>query len=176
MATANRSDLTLQGGPNQHGTYLPRRTIWVNHSPPRLELQDRPTIIWSAEPYERPPKVKHASPILRGHSTTLRGGKESCTFEVRQYSAYRFWVPPTPGMWLVQYQTRSAGPDNGRSLTDTDGAKQFPSGLKFHFLSFLNAVAHSLKYKDILYLTSNRRLLDFYRVLFSMAVLSTYTY
>ena len=25
--TANRSDLTLQGGPNQHCTYLPRRTI-----------------------------------------------------------------------------------------------------------------------------------------------------
>ena len=36
--TANRSDLTLQGGPNQHGTYLPRRTIHANHSPPRLKL------------------------------------------------------------------------------------------------------------------------------------------
>ena len=38
--TANRFDLTLQGGPNQHGTYLPRRTIHANHSPPRLELQE----------------------------------------------------------------------------------------------------------------------------------------
>ena len=38
--TANRSDLTLQGGPNQHGTYLPRRTIHANHSPLRLELQE----------------------------------------------------------------------------------------------------------------------------------------
>ena len=38
--TVNRSDLTLQGGPNQHGTYLPRRTIHANHSPPRLELQE----------------------------------------------------------------------------------------------------------------------------------------
>ena len=38
--TTNRSDLTLQGGPNQHGTYLPRRTIHANHSPPRLELQE----------------------------------------------------------------------------------------------------------------------------------------
>ena len=38
--TANRSDLTLQGGPNQHGTFLPRRTIHANHSPPRLELQE----------------------------------------------------------------------------------------------------------------------------------------
>ena len=43
--TADRSDLTLQGGPNQHGTYLPRRTIHANHSPPRLELQNRPTCI-----------------------------------------------------------------------------------------------------------------------------------
>ena len=47
--SANRFDLTLQGGPNQHGTYLPRRTIQTNHFPPRLELQDRPTIIWSAK-------------------------------------------------------------------------------------------------------------------------------
>ena len=38
---ANRFDLTLQGGPNQHGTHLARRTIRANHSPPRLELQDR---------------------------------------------------------------------------------------------------------------------------------------
>ena len=43
--TVNRFDLTLQGGPNQHGTYLPRRTIHANHSPPRLELQDRPTSV-----------------------------------------------------------------------------------------------------------------------------------
>ena len=43
--TANRSDLTLQGGPNQHDTHLPRRTIHANHSPPRLELQNHPTCI-----------------------------------------------------------------------------------------------------------------------------------
>ena len=60
---ANRSNLTLQGGPNQHGTYLPRRTIQTNHSPPRLELQDRPTIIWSAELNVRPPKVNICIPI-----------------------------------------------------------------------------------------------------------------
>ena len=29
---ANRSDLTLQGGPNQHGTYMPRRAIHTNPS------------------------------------------------------------------------------------------------------------------------------------------------
>ena len=43
--TANRFDLTLQGGPNQHDTQKPRRTLRANHSPPRLELQNRPTYI-----------------------------------------------------------------------------------------------------------------------------------
>ena len=43
--TANRFDLTLQGGSNQHGTQKPRRTTRTYPSPPRLELQDRPTII-----------------------------------------------------------------------------------------------------------------------------------
>ena len=41
----NRSGLTLQGGPNQHDTYLPRQTIRANHSSPRLELQNHPTCI-----------------------------------------------------------------------------------------------------------------------------------
>ena len=43
--TLNRSDLTLQGGPNQHGTRMSRRTTRTNPSPPRLELQNRPTYI-----------------------------------------------------------------------------------------------------------------------------------
>ena len=85
--TANRSDLTLQGGPNQHGTYLPHRTIHANHSPPRLELQDRPTIIWSAELNVRPPKINTYNSFLRDYSTTTGGEMGSCTFEVRQYSA-----------------------------------------------------------------------------------------
>ena len=38
--TANRSDLILQGGPNQHSTHKPNRTTHTNHSPPRLELQE----------------------------------------------------------------------------------------------------------------------------------------
>ena len=42
---ANRSDLTLQGGPNQHGTHLHCRTMQTNHSPPRFELQNRPICI-----------------------------------------------------------------------------------------------------------------------------------
>ena len=43
--TANRFDLTLQGGPNQHGKHIPRRTTRTNIFPPRLELQNRPTYI-----------------------------------------------------------------------------------------------------------------------------------
>jgi len=61
--TANRFDLTLQGGPNQHGTQKPRRTPRTDLSPPRLEQQDRPTIIWSAELNVRPPKVNICIPI-----------------------------------------------------------------------------------------------------------------
>ena len=43
--TVNRSDLTLQGGPNQHGTRMPRQITSTNPSPPRLELQNHPTYI-----------------------------------------------------------------------------------------------------------------------------------
>ena len=42
---ANRSDLTLQGGPNQHDTQKPHRTSRIDLSPRRLELQNRPTYI-----------------------------------------------------------------------------------------------------------------------------------
>ena len=81
--TANRSDLTLQGGPNQYGMQKPRRTPRTNISPPCLELQDRPTIIWSAELNVRPPKINTYNPFLRDYSTTLGGEMGSCTFEVR---------------------------------------------------------------------------------------------
>ena len=38
--TVNQSDLTLQGGPSQHGTHVSHRTTRTNHSPPRLELHE----------------------------------------------------------------------------------------------------------------------------------------
>ena len=38
--TANRFDLTLQGGSNQHDTQKPRRTPRTNLSPLRLELKE----------------------------------------------------------------------------------------------------------------------------------------
>ena len=83
--SANRFDLTFQGGSNQHDTHKPRQTTRTNISPPRLQLQDRPTIIWSAELTVRPPKVNTYNPFLRDYSTTPGGEMGSCTFEVRQY-------------------------------------------------------------------------------------------
>ena len=108
--TVNRSDLTFQGGPNQHGTQKPRRTTHTNLFPPRLELQDRPTIIWSAELNVGPQKINTYNPFLRDYLTTPGGEMRSYTFEVRQYYAYRFRLPHTPGMRLVQFNPRSALP------------------------------------------------------------------
>ena len=109
--TANRSDLTLQGGPNQHGTYLPRRTIHANHSPPRLELQEPAQRHMVSRAQRETTKSKHMhpnSPRLLDSPQELGAG--SCTFEAKQYSAYRFRLPPTPGMRLVQFNPRSALP------------------------------------------------------------------
>ena len=60
--TADRSDLTLQGGPNQHGTYLPRRTIQTNHSPPRLELQEPAQRHMVSRAQRETTKSKHMHP------------------------------------------------------------------------------------------------------------------
>ena len=73
-------------------------------------------------------------------------------------------------------QTRSTGPDNEWSLTDTDRAKHSLPGLQFSIHLILNIITHIIRHKDILYLASNRKLLDFYRDLLSIAVLPTYTY
>ena len=136
--TVNRFDLTTQGGPNQHGTHKPRQTTRTNISPPRLELQDRPTIIQSAKLNVRPPKINMYNTFLRDYSTTPGGEMGSCTFEVRQYSAYRFRLPPTPGMRLVHFKHDQQGrPTTVRFLTDADRATLFSarSQLLF-FLSF----------------------------------------
>ena len=107
--TANRFDLTLQGGPNQHGMHEPRRTICTNHSPPCLELQDCPTIIWSAELNVRPPKLNICIPISPRLLDYPGGEMESCIFEVRQYSIYQFRLPPTPGIRLVHLKHNQQG-------------------------------------------------------------------
>src|SRR6185437_4456562 len=53
-------------------------------------------------------------------------GAGSCTFEAKQYSPYRFRLPPSPGMRLVQFNPRSAQPTTERSLINTDGATHSP--------------------------------------------------
>ena len=61
--TANRFDLTLQGGPNQHGTRMPRRTTRTNPSPPRLELQNRPHLHIVSRAQRETTKSKHMHPV-----------------------------------------------------------------------------------------------------------------
>ena len=109
--TANRFDLTLQGRPNQHGTQKPRRTPRTNLSPPRLELQEPAQRHMVSRAQRETTKSKH----MHTHfSATTRLPQElgvgSCTFEAKQYSAYRFRLPATPGMRLVQLNPRSALP------------------------------------------------------------------
>jgi len=60
--TANRSDLTLQGGPNQHGTQKPRRTPRTNLSPPRLELQEPAQRYMVSRAQRETTKSKHMQP------------------------------------------------------------------------------------------------------------------
>ena len=82
--TANRFDLTLQGGPNQHGTYLPRRTIHANHFPPRLELQEPAQRHMVSRAQRETTKSKHVqpnSPRLLDSPQELGAG--SCTFEAK---------------------------------------------------------------------------------------------
>ena len=179
--TTNQFDLTLQDGPNQHGTHKPRRTTRTNHSPPRLELQDRPTIIWSAELNVRPPKVNICIPISprlldyprRWDGVLYFRGEAVLDLPVSTTSYSRYAVSTV--------QTWSVGPTTARSLTDTGRTTPLPPGLRFysffHFKTFIHKlVTHIWKHKAILYLASNQELLDFYRTLSSIAFLSSYTY
>src|SRR6185437_9717916 len=99
------------GGPNQHGTQKPRRTPRTNLSPPRLELQEPAQRHMVSRAQRETTKNKHMqpnSPQLLDSPQELGAG--SCTFKAKQYSAYRFRLPPTPGMRLVQFNPRSALP------------------------------------------------------------------
>ena len=108
--TANRSDLTMQSEPNQHDTRMLRRTTRTNHSPPRLELQEPAQRHMVSRAQRETTKSKH---MHTQFSATTRPPQElcaaSCTFEARQYSAYRFRLPPTPGMRLVQFKHDQQG-------------------------------------------------------------------
>ena len=97
---------------------------------PALNYRNQPNDIWSAELNVRPPKVDICipdSPRLLDSPQELGAG--SCTFEAKQYSAYRFRLPPTPDMRLVQSNPRSAQPTTERYLINTDGATHPPLGL-----------------------------------------------
>ena len=156
---ANRSDLTLQGGPNQHGTYLPRRTIHTNHSPPRLELQEPAQRHMVSRAQRETTKSKHMHPQFSATTQLPQElGAGSCTFEGRQYSAYRFRLPPTPGMRLVQFKhdqqgQQRYGPQSTRTGLRHPGTMccchtyislTFPVWSPFPFFF----ISHTLKYKD----------------------------
>jgi hypothetical protein len=60
---ANRSVLTLQGEPNQHGMRMPRWTTRTNHSPPRLELQEPAQRHIVSRALRETSKSKHMQPL-----------------------------------------------------------------------------------------------------------------
>ena len=77
--TANRSDLTLQGGSNQHGTQKPRRTPRTNLSTPRLELQEPAQRHIVSRAQRETTKSKHIhpnSPRLLDSSQELGAGSK----------------------------------------------------------------------------------------------------
>ena len=106
-----RIDLTLQSGPNQHGTQKPRRTSRTNLSPPRIELQEPAQRHMVSRAQRETSKSKHRHPQFSATTRlTQELGSGTGTFETKQYSDYRFRLPPTPGMRLVQFNPRSALP------------------------------------------------------------------
>ena len=106
----------------------------------------------------------------------IRGGDEVMYFRSRAVLGLPVSTTSYSRYVVSIVQTRSTGPDNEWSLTDTDMAKHSLSGLQFSIHLILNIITHIIRHKDILYLASNKKLLDFYRDLLSIAVLPTYTY
>src|SRR6185312_8162925 len=105
------------------GTQKPRRTPRTDIFPPRLELQNRPTCIYSAEPYERPPKVNICIPILRGHSTRPKGWVEVLYFRNKAVLGLPVSTTSYSRHVVSTIQSPISTADNDRSLTDSDGAK-----------------------------------------------------
>ena len=89
-------------------------------------------------------------------------GAGPCTFEVRQYSAYRFRLPPTPGTRLVQFKHDQQGQQRyGPQSTQTRLRHQepcpvaipishhhFPVRSQISIHSILYSISHILEYKD----------------------------
>ena len=88
---------------------MPRRTIGANHSPPRLKLQEPAQRHMVSRALRETTKSKHMHPHFSATTQLPQElGAGSCTFEAKQYLAYRFRLPPTPGLRLVQLNPRSA--------------------------------------------------------------------
>ena len=66
----------------------------------------------------------------------LRGGDEVLYFRREAVLGFPVSTTSYSRRAVSTIQAQSAGPDNERSLTDTDGSTLFPSGLKFHSFSF----------------------------------------
>ena len=100
------------------------RTTRTNHSPPRLELQEPAQRHMVSRAQRETTKSRHM--VSRAQRETTKSkhmhpnsprlldspqelGAGSCTFEAKQYSAYRFRLPPTPGMRLIQFKLDHRG-------------------------------------------------------------------
>ena len=121
---ANRSDLTLQGGPNQHGTQKPRRTPRTNISPPRLELQEPAQRHMVSRAQRETTKSKHMHPQFS--ATTRLAPRVGCgLLYFRNQAALGLPVSTTSYSWYAVSTVQSpiSTADNGRSFIDTDGAK-----------------------------------------------------
>ena len=120
--TANRFDLTLQGGPNQHDTCTPKRTHG-NCS----RVHYRQFELWSHSPEGQPP-TRHRKQLGRQWFQVLFPALIPHQEKIAQFrfrsatsqAVYWFRLPPTPSMRLVQFNLRSALPTTVRSLIDTD--------------------------------------------------------
>ena len=164
----------MQGGPNQHGAQKPRRTPRTNLSLPRLELQEPAQRHMVSRAQRETSKSKHMHPISpRLLDSPQELGASSCTFEASQYSAYRFRLPPTPGMRLVQFKHDQQGQQRYSPYPTQTGLRHpgtlscchtyISSSLPVWsqasiYIKFNNS---ELDYKNIIYLASNRKLLDF---------------
>ena len=101
--TANRFDLTLQGRPNQHDTCKPRRahtstiSIVTTTSESRL-LKPR---YWA--PHGELPENPKVASIQHPPTPTPSVAVGIQSIVVKWYTAYRFRLPPTSGMWLVLF-------------------------------------------------------------------------
>ena len=142
--TANRSDLTLQGGPNQHGTQKLCWTPRTNISPPRLELQESAQRHMVSRAQRETIKSKHASPFLRDYSTTPGVG---CGF-LYFWSEAVLGLPVSTNSYsrhaISTVQSPISTDDNGTILNQDRWGYTFPHPVSQPIPSILNIMIHIL--------------------------------